>query len=1306
MSESSPESKKPKEISFEYPSDLPSDPLASIRGVGPAKRGDHYVKDKLQSLLDSSIPGIGSEDDAKREWAQQTLLVRKKKLQKEQQEQGKRPRHDLRDAETVTLAPRRAPTDPAASLYETAPRQPDAPRDTEPGADQARPSSDTGFFSRGPAQNADAFYRPIRIIGEGGFGTVWEAEQVSLGRTIAIKRLHDRTSQGSVGDDFEMLLAFRQEAYAAAFLEHPNIIPIYDLAIDSQGKPVIAMKRAIGTGWDVLITEDFRKLSPEDFLAAHIPIMIQVAQAIRFAHSRGIVHRDIKPSQVMVGDFGEVLLMDWGLAVSVDPSVLPLAWRPADAPMAATIDWATNPAGTPAFMAPEQASRSNSGLGPWTDCYLLGSCLYMLLTGAPPHTGTNAREVFARVAAGHSTPIEQAIGDRPLPSDLRALIDGTIGVAEPSQRLTAAQFVDGLRAYLAGASSRAESTAITDQVAAAIEGRSADYEQFAGLLSRLAKAQALWMKNPAVGPLRARIRRSYAQAALRNGDLMLARVEAELLDAADGREVLLGQVQQAERHRSLRNRQRKAALAGVVALSILSAVFGLVAVHQRTESERRRVEAETSEAAARKSEKEARESRARAEIEQYYSGIGFAAAYLRDQRFEKVMEMLQRGIPLQLRGWEWGYLLAQTSREDAVLLRGTVAAGEAQFHSAWSPDGKALVTGGLGGRLRIWDTETLRLERVLETGLKAAWCIEFNPTGDLLLVTSFDGRAVLVDFRTGETVRAVEMAPSIGSLRTMRGGGFSPDGKRFVTTGTDNTVTCWNVDDGSRVWRTTPDKPTYDAVFSPDGSFVAAVTSRAGDGLLLDSATGSLIRRFEGHQGSLYSVRFSPDGRHLVTTASDQKARVFDVATGTMLFELPDAQEAVRHAVYSPDGINIATATASGVLHLWDSQTGRHIASQQGPKQMDKLAYSPDGSLLVSTSYNEVRLWGSRNLGPAEIITPPPDFDLNTVPDRLRTVSYPFDRSSIWLEHDLVWQADGGRHLLSHGQEHYLVDGYYSIYAPDGTWRLEFDPDRSAPHVTALKPAGQPTPLAEARVFNAAVSPDGSMVALGLVDGSLQLYTTDTWNLTASITPATPRGALWSLAFSPDGTRLVLGWQKGIIELVTASDLKSRWLLERAHDRQRPVVGVNWSPDGKRIVSASSDETARVWDSDSGRLVSTLTGHALNVMCASFSRDGSRILTVSMDQSAKLWLAESGREIMTVFRLEDPNDALVGGGFSADGQSALIATRRARLFVCESFSWKDAPFGEPTSPDFPDNLERWKRGLRIGPQAATAPVEW
>ena len=222
------------------------------------------------------------------------------------------------------------------------------------------------------------------ILGEGGMGRVELAEQLSIGREVAVKKLRDPKASAAAKT------ALLREGWTTGVLEHPNITPIYTLGRDEDGSPVIVMKKITGTSWLDILEDPER--APDIFdadspLDLHVEILIQVCDAVSYAHSRGIVHRDLKPENVMLGEFGEVYVVDWGIAVSVE--------RDETGRMA----WAGDvsaPAGTPVYMAPEMVEPEEAEIGPHTDVFLLGAVLHEILTGQPPYMAATSYAVMIK----------------------------------------------------------------------------------------------------------------------------------------------------------------------------------------------------------------------------------------------------------------------------------------------------------------------------------------------------------------------------------------------------------------------------------------------------------------------------------------------------------------------------------------------------------------------------------------------------------------------------------------------------------------------------------------------------------------------------------------------------------------------------------------------------------------------------------------------------------------------------------------------------------------------------------------------
>ncbi len=382
-------------------------------------------------------------------------------------------------------------------------------------------------------------YTEIEQVGAGGMGVVLRARQEKLARDVALKRLRP-------GGDRELFLA---EALLTGRLEHPGIVPIYDLG---QGPlPFLAMRMVEGHTWQSVLAS----AAPR----ANIETLIQVCNAVAFAHSRGVVHNDIKPTNVMLGEFGEVLLLDWGLAVEYcdDPAAARIRHKSAF----------TSPGGTPSYMAPELALGDGLALGPWTDVYLLGATLYELLTGVPPRMGKSMVSIAMEAVEGTLPDLSE------VPEELRPLCARAMS-SEPQQRGSVAAFQAELRDYLRHAESRriardaAQTLAACQQESSLADeqGRSLMYGAYAEAAAGFRDALKIWPANPLAQDGVERARLGLAEAALRNGDLrmaedQLARVEAEVAVA------LREQVQSARQRqeRALQSRQKlRRGLAGTL----------------------------------------------------------------------------------------------------------------------------------------------------------------------------------------------------------------------------------------------------------------------------------------------------------------------------------------------------------------------------------------------------------------------------------------------------------------------------------------------------------------------------------------------------------------------------------------------------------------------------------------------------------------------------------------------------------------------------------------------------------------------
>ncbi len=312
---------------------------------------------------------------------------------------------------------------------------------------------------------ASGKYRFIRSIGFGGMKTVTEVRDKDTGRTVAMASIPDAADR-HVSD----LYRFVQEAVITARLEHPNIVPIHEIGIDSTGAPYFTMKLLKGRTLATLIKKlrdkepyETNKYNEERLLF----IFMRVCNAIAFAHSQHIIHLDLKPENVHIGEFGEVLVLDWGLAKYIGPSDNPanpmLKYHPAyddgKTPKVSngeTLDGIAR--GTPGYMAPEQAAGLNSQKDERSDIYALGSILYAMMTLRNPLAVTEVKKMLIKTIRGEITPPNKLKKlDRPVPSGLEAIIMKAMHQKPEMRYQTVNELRDDLFAYIGGYATTAES---------------------------------------------------------------------------------------------------------------------------------------------------------------------------------------------------------------------------------------------------------------------------------------------------------------------------------------------------------------------------------------------------------------------------------------------------------------------------------------------------------------------------------------------------------------------------------------------------------------------------------------------------------------------------------------------------------------------------------------------------------------------------------------------------------------------------------------------------------------------------------
>ena len=345
-------------------------------------------------------------------------------------------------------------------------------------------------------ENDSAFsdYEVLEMLGEGGMGVIHAARQTSIDRIIAIKMIRPE-----LAEDAEAQAKFLAEAAVTGALDHPNIVPVHDLGVNEAGCLFYSMKRVNGVPWSCVIAEAA--------LSQNLETLMKVSDAVAFAHSRGLIHRDLKPDNVMLGDFGEVLVMDWGLAASIAATTATTVGEASPIADLSVIG------GTPSYMAPEMARGQVSSLGIASDVYLLGAILFEILSGWPPHTGESLSKCIQAAA-------ENRIQRTAAKGELIDIAFKSMATLPEDRYAGVKEFQAALRSYRSHSESNALSARAAGKLAnAKLTGA---YDDYARALFLHEEALAMWGDNASArdGVRAARV--SYAACAFEKHDLDLA----------------------------------------------------------------------------------------------------------------------------------------------------------------------------------------------------------------------------------------------------------------------------------------------------------------------------------------------------------------------------------------------------------------------------------------------------------------------------------------------------------------------------------------------------------------------------------------------------------------------------------------------------------------------------------------------------------------------------------------------------------------------------------------------------------------
>lgn len=1055
------------------------------------------------------------------------------------------------------------------------------------GAPHASSGPLPGDFIPGTHLRRFGDYELIDEIARGGMGVVYRARQVTLGREVALKMI----LAGQLATP-EAVARFDLEARAAARLAHPNIVPIYEVG-EHDTLRYYSMKLVEGGSLANAISE--LKLGTRagrsrefDDRQRHIAeLMIKLAEAISYAHSHGILHRDLKPNNVLMDLSGEPLLSDFGLA-KFDES-----------PDGLTRSQAI--LGSPSHMAPEQAQGRTANVTTAVDIYGLGALLYELMSGRPPFRGETALITLRRVLEEEPEPVLRSVPD--VDQDLATICHRCLEKQPSARYPSAAAVAAELRRFLQGKPIEARPIGKAERLRRWSKRRPA--------VAALAVLAALTMLVGLTGVLWQWRRAESANAAL-EGSLRHAEW-LSIQQFLDARESSRAVALLARRIRANPHDTAAARLAMSVleqrrfSIPLSPAVThgpGVAIYHMDLHRSGEIVATSGSDGrgvlwSVRRSASNPSTTSPVAEFN--------LVANLPSLAHQAEVHWIEFS---PTRDHDW----VATASDDGTARVWQVADaapvtpplphdGPVQF-ARFDPTANVLATATAKGELKVWDPSTGRQLGPSRQHTGGISLLAFSPDG-LWLATGGRGGVWLWNALDPQHGPKLKLATNTQILSFA----FTPDSQKLATASSEEEAIClWNLADGSKVYsRKLESGYPMRVAFSSDGTRLAA-TGTGLQGRLWDVASGAAVGETLQHLYSVIGAEFSPAGDSLITFSWDQTARLWDSATGRPLGEPLIHSEPVLAARLDskPTGHLFTLAgpwdpsgrVGTTRLQLWSLRPPIDQALHfDSGETTAAIAFSPEGSRLAVSDFSG-RAWVLQSQT-AGIVAGP----------------FPFSSGHV---RGLGWSPDGTRLI------------YAMREGTAGVW-----------DVARNRCITGPTHVLPALTEIGWISPDGSTLLAGGNRGEVAL-----WDTSSGLTRMLASGhskALNGASFSRDGLRVATCAADGTVGVWDTATGRSQ-LFFQAHGDE--VASVQFHPNGRTLATASYDGTVRLWDAATGKSTLPVLRHQAEAVLAEFSPEGNRLITAARDGTTRIWDIQTGRPLTPPMR---HRSSMRGACFSPDG---------------------------------------------------------